>query len=143
VAVQQTITGLLVFDKPETLHALKVALQGQSVEVWTARTCNEAAGFLKYGEQVPHLVFTDIQFPDGTWVDILLLSREALEPVNVIVVSPPKDVEFYVQAFQWGVFDFLVPPFGQNETAHVVRTAAANVLRRRQDQNRLVSASFD
>jgi DNA-binding NtrC family response regulator len=143
VAVQQTITGLLVFDKPETLHALKVALQGELIEVWTARTCSEAGDFLKCEEQVPPLVFTDIQFPDGTWVDILLQAQEASEPVNVIVVSTPKEVGFYVQAFQWGAFDFLAPPFGQFETAHVVRTAAANVLRQRQDQNRLVSASLD
>jgi DNA-binding NtrC family response regulator len=141
--MKETITALLVFDKSETLHALKVALQGQSIEVWTARTCSEAAGFLNnYGAPVPHLVFTEIQFPDGTWVDILLQAQEALEPVNVIIVSPPEGVAFYSQAFQWGAFDFLVPPFVQNETAHVVQTAAANVLRRRQDQNRLVSASL-
>jgi DNA-binding NtrC family response regulator len=140
--VQQAITALLVFENPETLHSLKVALQCQSVEVWTARTCSEAAAFLD-AEQVPHLVFTDVQFPDGTWIDILLQAQKASEPVNVIVVSPPKDVEFYIQAFEWGAFDFLLPPFDQNETTHVLRTAAAHVLRRRQDQAPVVTASFE
>lgn len=136
--MEDPITALLAFTRPEPLHELKVALGHLRVESSTVRTCGEAALYL-WSQDPPHLVFTETQLADGTWTDILHLAARALAPLSVIVVSPVVDVELYIRTIELGAFDFLVPPFRPEEVGHVVRTTAAYVLRRRKDRNQLLS----
>ena len=137
--MEDHITALLAFTRSEPLHGLAVALANLRIENWTVRTCGEAALYLGRQEP-PHLVFTDTQLADGTWTDILQLAAKALVPLNVIVVSPVVDVELYIRTIELGAFDFLVAPVGREEVSHVVRTAAADVVRRRKDRSAAVSA---
>jgi DNA-binding NtrC family response regulator len=138
--MEHPIRALLAFSRPELLHELKIALGDFRIDSSTVRTCGEAALYL-WRHEPPHLVFTDTELADGTWAHILHLAAKALVPLNVIVVSPVVDVELYVRTIELGAFDFLVPPFGRYALGHVVRTAAANVLRRRKERNRVVSVS--
>jgi DNA-binding NtrC family response regulator len=124
------ITALLLHHQSSPPQALTTTLKEQSIEAFTARSCGEAAGLL-WDNNPPHLVFTDVQLPDGNWSDVLKLAGEAPTPVNVIVVSPVVDVTFCVEAMEWGAFDFLAPPFALLQVAHVVEAAAINILRRR------------
>jgi DNA-binding NtrC family response regulator len=100
-----------------------------------AHNCGEAALAL-WSAEPPHLVFTDVQLPDGAWTDILTLAGKALQPVNVIVVAPLVDVSFYIQAIERGAFDYIVPPMSEPELLHVVRIAAENALARRREAAR-------
>ena len=138
--MEHPVTALLVFTRPETLHQLKVALAHSRVASSTVRTCGEAALHL-WRLDPPHLVFTDTQLEDAAWTDVLRLAARALAPVNVIVVSPVVDVGLYIQAIELGASDFLVPPFRPEEVGHVVRTTAANVLRRRRERNQTISVA--
>lgn len=138
--MEDPITALLAFTRPEPLHELKVALEHLRVESSTVRTCGEATLYL-WSQDPPHLVFTDTQLADGTWKDVLQLATKASAPLNVIVVSPFVDVGLYIQTIELGAFDFLVSPFRPEEVGHVVRTTAANVLRRRKDRNQLLSVA--
>jgi DNA-binding NtrC family response regulator len=127
-----SIKALLVQARPDPFDALRLALEGQSIEVCTANNCFEAALNLCC-HCPPHLVFTDIQLPDGNWADVLSFAASAKAPVNVIVVSPRVDVPLYIQTMEHGAFDFIVSPLSALELLHVVRVAAANVfIRRRQ-----------
>jgi DNA-binding NtrC family response regulator len=126
------IKALLVQARPDPFDALRLALEGQLIEVCTANNCFEAALNL-CSHCPPHLVFTDIQLPDGNWADVLSFAASANAPVNVIVVSPRVDVPLYIQTMEHGAFDFIVSPLSLLELLHVVRVAAANVfIRRRQ-----------
>jgi FixJ family two-component response regulator len=78
------------------------------------------------------LVLTAARLPDGTWEDVVLLTAEAPEPANVIVVSEVVDIAFYLEAIQRGAFDFIVPPMPLPDFSYVVRSAVDNALRRRE-----------
>jgi len=128
--MKERIKALLVQARPDPLDALRLALEEQSMDIFTARNCAEAALAL-WSDRPPHLVFTEIQLADGNWADVLTLSSKASAPVNVIVVAPFADVSFYVQVIERGAFDFIVPPLSDPELLHVVRIAAENALTRR------------
>ncbi len=125
--MQDPIKALLVFDRPEPLHELAVALHKQSVEVWTAGSSGEAAHFLLYGHRLPNVVFTDVEFPDGTWNDILRLAAWTLEPVNVVVVSPAPDVDLHHKAIERGALHCIVPPFVREELAQVIQASEPRI----------------
>jgi len=125
------VSVLLLHHQPLPMGALRVALDRLPVETFRAETCGEALLRL-WSDEPPHLVFTDPQLPDGNWADVLAVARRSSVPVNVIVVSPQVDVAFYVEAIERGAFDFVTPPLDGLGLAHVVRSAADDVLRRRQ-----------
>ncbi len=129
--MKEMVRALLVQARHDPLDALRMALEEQSIGIFSAKTCAEAALAL-LSNFPPHLVFTEIQLTDGDWTDVLALAGKASEPVNVIVVSPLVDIGFYVQAIERGAFDFIVPPLSDPEFMHVVRIAAENALSRRE-----------
>ena len=128
--MKETVEALLVQAKPDPSDALRLALEEHSLKIRTAHNCGEAALAL-WSAQPPHLVFTEVQLADGNWADILTLAAKAHAPVNVIVVAPLVDVNFYIHAIERGAFDFIVPPLSAPELLHVVRIAAENALARR------------
>jgi DNA-binding NtrC family response regulator len=128
--MKETIRALLVKARHDPLDDLRLALEEQSIDIFIAKNCAEAALAL-WSDDPPHLVFTEIQFADGNWADVLTLAAKASAPVNVIVVAPFADVNFYVQAIERGAFDFIVPPLSDPELLHVVRIAADNATSRR------------
>jgi DNA-binding NtrC family response regulator len=136
--MMEKIKALLVQARQDPLNAVRLALEEQAIDIHTARSCGEAA-LAMWSDRPPHLVFTDVQLTDGNWADILALSAKASEPVNVIVVAPFADMNFYVQAIERGAFDFIVPPLSDPEFLHVVRIAADNALRRRRKRAEAVA----
>ena len=128
--MKEQISALLLHELGDSLAPLKQALEGQSMEVCWMRNCQEASTLL-LGANPPHLVFTEIDLPDGTWRDILKLAVKAQKAVNVIVVARLADVRFYLETIVSGAFDFIVPPLTGFELGHVVRCAAENASNRR------------
>ena len=129
-AMNEKILALLLHDQDEPLSSLKSALANLSVETTRARTCAEAFNELQRRVK-PHLVFTDVTLPDGTWADVLRLPRKAFALVDVIVVARVVDIGLYIAVLEGGASDFLVPPFIECDLAYVVRRAAWDVLARR------------
>ena len=129
--MKEQISALLLHDLGDSLGPLKLALEGQSMEVCWMRNCQEASTPL-LGANPPHLVFTEIDLPDGTWRDIVKLAVKAQKAVNVIVVARLADVRFYLETIVSGAFDFIVPPLTGFELGHVVRCAAENAFNRRE-----------
>jgi len=130
--MRDTVEALLVQARPDPSSALREALEELPLRLRIAHNCGEAALAL-WSAQPPHMVFTDVQLPDGAWTDILTLAAKAVEPVNVIVVAPLVDVSFYIHTIERGAFDHIVPPMSEPELLHVVRIAAENALTRRRE----------
>jgi DNA-binding NtrC family response regulator len=131
--MKEEISALLLHQPTESQRVLKQALEGRSIKVNWLQNYREALPLLR-GADPPHLVFTEALLPDGTWVDVVKLALEAVEPVRVIVVSRLIDVRLYVQTMAGGAFDFIVPPMTSDELAHVLACAVESVLNLRQTQ---------
>ena len=127
---QNGVFALLVHDRPSPLESLKTDLKNLSVKTWSARSLDEAAKLLD--QTHPELVFTDTQFADGTWSEVVSLAERAGAPANVIVVGSHVDIKVYISAMESGAFDFIVPPLEPESLAHVVGVAIDNVRRRRE-----------
>ncbi len=129
----ERLRALLVQTRYNPLDALRLALEEQSVDVLMARTCAEAALALST-ESPPPLVFAEAQLSDGDWTDIMSLAAKASAPVNVVVVAPSAEVGLYVDVIEHGASDFIVPPLSDPELFYIVRNAADQA-RRRRDQS--------
>jgi len=126
-----TITALLIFHHTEPYNELEAALEKLAVRTGRARTLAEACHVLST-VNLPLLVFTESELPDGNWADVVSLSSRASSPVSVIVMGQETDTKLYVSVIEGGAFDFMAPPFEALDLAHVVCCAADNALRRRQ-----------
>jgi|SRR5208337_501694 len=126
-----TVTALLIFHRTEPCNDLEVALEKLAVRTGRACTLAEACHVLSR-TNLPLLIFTESELPDGNWADVVSVSARASSPVSVIVVGQEIDTRLYVSVIEGGAFDFMAPPFETLGLAHVVRCAADNALMRRQ-----------
>jgi len=129
--MRRTVTALLIFHRTEPYNDLEAALEKLAVRTGRAGTLAEACHVLS-SVNLPLLVFTESELPDGNWADVVSLSARASSPVSVIVVGQEIDTKLYVSVIEGGAFDFMAPPFEAIDLAHVVRCAADNALMRRQ-----------
>ncbi|MDF2181963.1 response regulator [Neptuniibacter sp. CAU 1671] len=58
----------------------------------------------------PDLLLLDIQFPDGTGLDLLRRLRAANSEVDVILITAAKEVDTLREAMRGGVFDYILKP---------------------------------
>ena len=137
--MKEKTKALLLYGRGDPFATLKPALENQGIKTIRAHSREEASRLLRASGSPP-LVFTDTEFPDGSWRDVIHLAREAAQPVNVIVVSRLVDVRLYIEALEAGAFDFIAPPFEDSAIAHVVRCAAANAESMRQPTPTMASA---
>jgi DNA-binding NtrC family response regulator len=126
-----TVTALLIFHRTEPYNDLEAALEKLAVRVGRARTLAEACHALSR-VNLPLLVFTESELPDGNWADVVSLTARASSPVSVIVMGQEIDTKLYVSVIEGGAFDFMAPPFEALDLAHVVHCAADNAMARRQ-----------
>ena len=128
---KEVVAAILLHQAGEQMALLKLALEGQSIQIQWLTTVQEVGPLLQAANP-PHLVFTEAKLPDGTWADVVKQALGARKPVKVIVVSRLIDVSLYVDTMEGGAFDFIVPPLSVNELTHVVKSAVENVLNLRQ-----------
>ena len=129
---QKKLFAILVSDGNDSFRELKLLLQGQGIEIGSARTCAELSRLLD--QTHPELVFTATRLSDGTWTDILGMAEKSAVPTDVIVVGKCKDTGLYLNTMDRGASDFILPPFETDAMVHVVRVAGENVRRQRETQ---------
>jgi hypothetical protein len=121
---QKTASALLVYAKFEPLHTLRVALASQGLDTWRARSCRLALDFLAKFRPV-HVIFTDKDLPDGTWLDLVRAKRRT--PAPVIVVARKMDARLWSDIIQQGEgVGLIVPPFAASDLGYLLRRSGAS-----------------
>jgi len=83
--------------------------QVEGVEViGISHSLSSARDLIKFSH--PDLLFLDIQFPDGSGLDLVKEIREGQFEVDVIMVTAAREVEMLKTALHGGVFDYIVKP---------------------------------
>ena len=134
-----TITALLVSEQDEPCEALHKLLEDQGFKTHQVQRVSEARGYLEQSP-LPAAVFSATALDDGTWADVVFWAARASNPVPVIVVSRNENIKLHISALENGAADFIVPPFGAPEIAHVMRCASKSEARgavRRQAEPRV------
>jgi two-component system LytT family response regulator len=135
---QQTsrrVRAVIVDDEPPARDLVKeflseyeaVDVVGQAGSVSDAVACID--------EEVPDLVFLDVQMPDGNGFDVL----ERIDHLPDVVFSTAYD-EYAIQAFEAGAVDYLLKPYKQSRFDTAVERVLAQHARRSREGT---SASAD
>jgi len=122
-ARQKAASALLVYSEFEPLHTLRVALASQGIDTWRARSCKQALSFLANFRPV-HVIFTDKNLPDGTWVDLIRAKRRTSAPL--VVVAREMDVRLSSDVIQQGGAGLIFPPFAASDLIYPVRSSGAS-----------------
>ena len=113
---------LIVDDEKETVELLRLLLDKDSHEVFTALGGDEALGFLK--SQIPQLILLDVTMPkmDGYTFMSHLQEEDATRDIPVMVLTGREGMKDTFQMFT-NVVDFVPKPFDIKELRARVQTA--------------------
>lgn len=124
--------AFLVHDRSRQMELLGSLLRKLQVETSNVGTCAELDRLISH--TWPHLIFTEMLLPDGSWVDVLNMVERRDVPVNVIVIGSAEhaDTKLYASILERGAFDLVLPPFERRSLEVVVKLAGIDARRRRQ-----------
>ncbi|HXH50046.1 MAG TPA: response regulator [Terriglobia bacterium] len=131
--MKRKVFALVVHNRPEPCQALKPVLRRLGVDTFSVSGCADA--YLLLEQTHPHLIFTDTQLPDGTWIDLVNLTDGAAVPTCVILVGPSKDPEMVRTALNNGAFGFISPPFDAETISQILSQALAQVFTHREHRS--------
>lgn len=121
--------ALLVHDRFHPLDPVRQALKGMAIDTFSVGTCEEFSHLVS--QTHPHLIFTSVLLPDGTWVEILNHAEKTGVPMNVIVVGTELDSGIYHSVRQRGGYAFLGMPLESDTVVLLAKSAGRDALQRR------------
>jgi len=71
------------------------------------------------------VILTEARLPDGNWVDVLNLAREATPTSEVIVTDRFADARFWAEALNLGAYDLIAQPFAATEVQRILSNACS------------------
>jgi DNA-binding NtrC family response regulator len=113
-------------------------LKRLGVDTFSVTGCTDALHLLD--QTHPHLIFSDTNLSDGTWIDVVNLAEIAAVPTCAILVGHSKDPEMFQAALSYGAFDFISPPFDAETVSQLLTQAMALVRSRRERHSRAAVA---
>jgi DNA-binding NtrC family response regulator len=127
-------SGLLfVSTSPQDALSLAQMLDDVSVNVVHARGFKDAANKLKNGTF--QVVVTEANLEDGTWLDVLRLTRSLR--LELVVTDPWAGAQFWAEVINLGAYDLLAQPFRKTEVRRLIASASS----RRPDMSAYAAAS--
>jgi len=104
--------GVLVVDDDfmiAQMHATCVGAQEGFEVRGTAHTCKQALAMAK--DLRPDLIVLDIYLPDRSGIEVVRGLRTAKVLCDFILITAAKEPRIIEEAFQVGIFDYLIKPF--------------------------------
>jgi two-component system NtrC family response regulator len=117
-------TGVL-FLSPHSEHAsvLSRMLASQSVSIEHITDLAHARIEIQHGGR--HVILTEANLPDGTWLDVLELVQRVSPGSEVIVTDAGADARFWAEVLNMGAYDFIAQPFATAEVQRILSNACA------------------
>ncbi len=104
------------------MKQLEEVLQSLNVPIDKVSTVEAAVQKLS-DDSPPDVIFVELRLAHGRWTEMVRLARESANATAAIVVSPVDDVPLYLDALDYGAFDFLAPPFNLPHIAALLHQA--------------------
>jgi DNA-binding NtrC family response regulator len=99
---------LVASSELESRRALSTILNKEGYDTMTASRLSECQEALA-GQNVK-LIFCDKRLADGSYKDLLAITRAFKNPVRVVVTSRLADWDEYLEALHHGAFDLIASP---------------------------------
>jgi len=112
----------VLFISPYTQDAQAIGsmLEDASVVLTHATCLKDAVSKLEAG-RFP-VVLTEAKLEDGTWQDVLSLTRH--QGAELLVTDAWADARLWAEAINLGAYDLLAQPFQANEVRRVITSAS-------------------
>ena len=112
-------SGLLfVSPYPQDARSLAQMLDSHVVHVSGLK---DAASKLETGTF--EVVLTEANLEDGTWLDVLRLTRSL--HLELVVTDPWAGAQFWAEVINLGAYDLLAQPFHKTEVRHLIASASS------------------
>lgn len=115
-------TVALVVGAPAShLDRLKSSLESLDCEVLYARGLFPCVSSMM-GRGVIPVVFFDLESSAGSYPELLEQLRASSIPTRIVVTSRKDDMGDYLDAMQFGAYDYMACPFDRSELAPILFT---------------------
>jgi PAS domain S-box-containing protein len=112
---------LLIDDEESTRELLKISLESEGYEVYTAE--DGPIGLKIFAEQSPPIVLTDIKMPGMDGIEVLRRVKRDNHETEVIVITGHGEMSLAIQALQLEASDFINKPVSDEALAIALRRA--------------------
>jgi PAS domain S-box-containing protein len=112
---------LLIDDEESTRELLKISLESEGYEVYTAE--DGPMGLKIFAEQSPPIVLTDIKMPGMDGIEVLRRVKRDNHDTEVIVITGHGEMSLAIQALQLDASDFINKPVSDEALAVALRRA--------------------
>jgi DNA-binding NtrC family response regulator len=113
---------ILVAEDDKALRLfLSEVLDAEGYDVRAVRNGTEALRAIETGDA--DLVVTDLMMPGATGKDVLQVTRETRQHLNVIVITAFGSIDSAIELVKNGAFDYLTKPFSNEELLLSVQRA--------------------
>ena len=107
---------LLIDDERLVLTSLRRRIPWESCGFTVCgQACSAREGLEKIRELQPELVFTDIQMPGVSGLDLIQQAGTEFPQVRFVVISGYSEFEYAKRVIEYGVLGFCVKPFDEEE----------------------------
>ncbi|MEZ7893266.1 MAG: sigma-54 dependent transcriptional regulator [Candidatus Wallbacteria bacterium] len=111
-------TILVCDDKPVMVEFLSEYLQKEGHTVITAN--DGEAGYLKFRENQPEIVITDMKMPKVTGIELLQKIKSENSDTIVILMTAFATIESAIEAMREGAYDYIIKPFSLDQIKSIM-----------------------
>jgi len=114
---------LFISGRQEDARCLSQMLHRLPMVIRHVETVQQARTRLQLEEYA--VILTEAALPDGGWLDVLRLSRECPQELEVVVTDPQADSRLWAEALNLGAYDLLAQPFYEPEVRRILYNACS------------------
>jgi len=119
-----TTNVLAVGQSPRDRVALAACFRGARWQLLHADDVH--AGIELLSGHTIHAVISDVNLPDGQWLDLRDRIEAGLSHLPIIIATERLDASLWAEVLSHGGYDVLVKPFQPEEVLYVVQTACCH-----------------
>lgn len=116
---------LVVDDDPGIRYTLREILEDAQMDVLEAQSGEQALD--RIGEQMPHLVLTDLAMPGMDGMQLLEQICKLPSPPRTILITAHGSERHAVEAIKRGAYDYFSKPFEIDSVVRVIERAVSSV----------------
>jgi len=116
---------LVCDDKPVMVKFLQEFLESNGHTVLTAFDGEE--GLLKYNENQPEIVITDMKMPKMSGIELLKKIKEQNSDTIVITMTAFATIESAIEAMREGAYDYIIKPFSIDQIKLILNKVSEKI----------------
>ncbi len=116
----------ILYVSPHREDATVVSRMLASLSVSIEYVADVKQARTKMQGRIYEVILSAVNLPDGTWLDVLDLTRRLAPHSELIVTDRDADARFWAEALNLGAYDLIAQPFATSEVQRILSNACAH-----------------